>query len=313
VGRASGQEPWRDTSPHRVGFLTVNGARLHYLDWGGHGGTLLLLHGWGSNAHVFDDLAPRLTSRYHVVALTLRGFGESDTVPRTYTLTRYADDLRAALDSLRIAHAVVAAHSFGGWVLTAFAHRYPQRLTEAVYLDAAFDMHVSDSIVGRRPFKRPPLVNAKSAEDVMQWLRADFFGMWSPALEAEYRARPRDETARAVQLQQVGEESERATPDWGALPVKALAICALATPESEFPWLRPTDPAFAKARQFVERERRPQQHAECERFRQSRGDRSIIELPGHHYVFIAHPDDVAQALRAIARPQGTARVRSNDR
>ena len=299
---AHAQPAWHDESPHRAHYLRVNGARLHYLDWGGRGPLLLLIHGWGSNAHVFDDLAPRLTGTYHVVALTLRGFGESDTVPGNYTLARYADDVRATLDSLHAKQSVFAAHSFGGWVLTDLARRYASRVSEAVYLDAAFDMHVSDSIVARRPLKRPPLLNPRTREDVTRWLAADFFGMWTPALEAEYRARPDDEEARAAQLKRVAAEAERASPDWASLPVKAMAICALATTESEFPWLTPASPDYARAKGYVEDERRPRQHAECERFRTSRPGRQTVELPGHHYVFVAHPDEVARAVLGLRLP-----------
>jgi non-heme chloroperoxidase len=292
------QSPWRDASPHRAGFLVVDNARLHYLDWGGRGPLLLLVHGWNSNAHVFDDLAPRLTDRYHVVGLTLRGFGESDSAPSPYTLARYAEDVRATLDSLHAPRATIAAHSFGGWVLTEFAHRYPARVSSAVYLDAAFDMRGSDSIVARRPVHRPALA-AKSQADVMRWLAADFYGMWTPALEAEYRSRPRDETTRDRQLERVGKEAERARPNWAELNVPALAVCALAIPASEFPWLSPSDSAYPVAARFVEQVRRPKQHAECEAFRRSRADHRVIELPGHHYVFIWHPVEVANAIRAL--------------
>src|SRR6266516_1629971 len=40
-------------------FATVNGVRLHYLDWGGHGNVLLFLAGLGDSAHRFDSFAPR--------------------------------------------------------------------------------------------------------------------------------------------------------------------------------------------------------------------------------------------------------------
>ena len=293
------QAPWRDASPHRAGRLVVDRAHLHYLDWGGRGPFLLLIHGWNSNAHVFDDLAPRLTDRYHVVALTLRGFGESDSVPSTYSLARYADDVRATLDRFHAQRATLAAHSFGGWVVTEFAHRYPTRVSHAVYLDAAFDMRVSDSIVARRPLQRPALTEVTSQADVMRWLSANFFGMWTPALEAEYRSRPQDEAARARQLRRVGDEAAHTPPNWTELRVPALAICALATTASEFPWLSPSDSGYAVAARFVERERRPKQQAECERFRASRPDHRAIELPGHHYVFIWHPADVASAILAL--------------
>ena len=56
------------------------GVRLHYLDFGGPAGapTILFLAGLGNTAHSFDDFAPRFTDKFHVVALTRRGFGESD-------------------------------------------------------------------------------------------------------------------------------------------------------------------------------------------------------------------------------------------
>lgn len=41
------QSDWTDKSPHKAGFITVNGVKLHYLDWGGMGDTMLFLHGIG--------------------------------------------------------------------------------------------------------------------------------------------------------------------------------------------------------------------------------------------------------------------------
>jgi pimeloyl-ACP methyl ester carboxylesterase len=291
------ESAWRDPSPHRVGYLSINGTRLQYLDWGGQGPPLVLIHGWGSNAHTFDDLAPRLVERHRVVGLTLGGFGQSDSVPSTYSLDRYADDLVGAFDSLGIQSATVVAHSFGGWVLTQAALRYPARITRAVYLDAAFDMRASDSVVARRPIQRPPLGPVTSAEQVKRWLETNFFGMWSPALEAEYRSRPLDEPVRAQQLRRVVDEAKAASTDWSRLPMPALAICALAEVESEFPWLRPADSLFRTAQRYIDTERRPFQHRECERFRRSGATHRTVELPGHHYIFIWHPDEVAAAIR----------------
>lgn len=291
---------WRDPSPHHVGYVSINGARIQYLDWGGHGPPLVLIHGWGSNAHTFDDLAPRLVADQHVIGITLRGFGPSDSVSSSYSLDRYADDLVETFDSLGIASATVAAHSFGGWILTRTALRYPARISRAIYLDAAFDMRSSDSIVARRPVKRPALGAVSSPEQVMRWLEANFFGTWSPALEAEYRSRPVDETARARQLQPVVDEAEATPPDWSRLAMPALAICALAQVESEFPWLRLTDSLASAARRYIETERQPFQHRECERFRGSGANHQTVELPGHHYIFIWHPDEVAAAIHDFA-------------
>src|SRR6266853_5506076 len=59
-------------------FVTANGVRLHYLDWGGRGDTILFLPGFNDTAHVYDQFAPRFTDRFHVIGLTRRGVGESD-------------------------------------------------------------------------------------------------------------------------------------------------------------------------------------------------------------------------------------------
>jgi hypothetical protein len=94
-----------DHSPHRQRFITVTGFRLHVLDWDGHGPVVLLLPGWGSNAHVYDDLAPQLTGRFHVLAVTIRGFVPSEAPERDapsgpYSVDRVVEDIRGVLASI---------------------------------------------------------------------------------------------------------------------------------------------------------------------------------------------------------------------
>jgi len=45
-------------SPYQDRFVTVNGLRLHYLDWGAEGKQpFIMLHGIGRVAHSFDHIA----------------------------------------------------------------------------------------------------------------------------------------------------------------------------------------------------------------------------------------------------------------
>src|SRR5258705_10112870 len=129
-----------DKSPHKTGFITVNGVKLHYLDWGGAGDmTLLLLHGMGDTAHTYDQLAPRFTNQFRVLALTRRGHGESEIPASGYDTATLVEDIRQFLDALKIQRVVLAGHSFAGDELTRFAVLHADRLTKLIYLDSAYD------------------------------------------------------------------------------------------------------------------------------------------------------------------------------
>src|SRR5687768_8222923 len=68
---------WTDPAAHRDGFVAAGGVRLNYLDWGGSGPNLILIHGLGDNPHVFDDFVPALGGKFRVVAYARRGHGRS--------------------------------------------------------------------------------------------------------------------------------------------------------------------------------------------------------------------------------------------
>ena len=54
-------------------YLTVNGLRLHYLDWGNQGAMpLVLLHGLRSYAHSWDGVSREFADRYRVIAIDQR-------------------------------------------------------------------------------------------------------------------------------------------------------------------------------------------------------------------------------------------------
>ena len=121
-----------DNSPHKSDFVTVNGIRLHYLDWGGTGPILLFLPGMGCNAHIFDRFGPRLflpfTGQFHVLALTRRGHGESDHPETGYDIDTLTEDIRLFLDALKLDRVILAGHSMAGVELSHFAALHPERV-----------------------------------------------------------------------------------------------------------------------------------------------------------------------------------------
>ncbi|MBE0696307.1 MAG: alpha/beta hydrolase [Anaerolineaceae bacterium] len=128
-----------DTSPHKSSLANVNGIHLHYLDWGGNGSALLFLAGLNTNAHIFDRIAPRFTDKFHTLALTRRGDGESEIPETGYDLETLTDDIRLFLDYLQIDRAILVQHTNEGIELPRFAARFPERVLKLVFLEPPYD------------------------------------------------------------------------------------------------------------------------------------------------------------------------------
>ena len=118
-------------------FVSANGLRLRYRDWGGSGRILIALHGSSAHAHWWDPVAPHLAPRYRVLALDWRGHGRSAWPrPPAYRTEDFTADLLAVIEALRLDRPIVAGHSMGGQVAMAFAAWHPERLAGLVLLDA---------------------------------------------------------------------------------------------------------------------------------------------------------------------------------
>ena len=118
-------------------YVETNGIRLHYLDHAGDGPTLVLAPGLSANAHSFDGLMRAgLGDVAHVLALDLRGRGESDAPPTGYAMDDHARDVIGLLDALDLDRVVMGGHSFGGLLTYWLAANHPERVERCVVLDA---------------------------------------------------------------------------------------------------------------------------------------------------------------------------------
>ena len=75
------------------GFVTARGAQLHYVDWGGGGPPLLLLHGLQDCTGNWEHIAKELARTHHVYALDSRGHGDSEHVPGHYQFENYVGEV----------------------------------------------------------------------------------------------------------------------------------------------------------------------------------------------------------------------------
>src|SRR5579872_5508507 len=87
------------TALHSQDFYnTVNGLKLHSVGWLGdtvvERPTIILLHGIARHAHTFDHIAPQLFRTHQVIALDMRGHGDSGWSPEgAYLVDDYVKDL----------------------------------------------------------------------------------------------------------------------------------------------------------------------------------------------------------------------------
>ena len=124
-------------TPYQDKFINVNGLRLHYLDWGAPGKqAFIMLHGIGRMAHSFDHIAPQFNSDYHVIALDMRGHGDSQwSSEGAYLVEDYARDLAAFIEQLNLRNVILLGNSTGGRVVQYYAGTHPDRMAKLIVED----------------------------------------------------------------------------------------------------------------------------------------------------------------------------------
>jgi pimeloyl-ACP methyl ester carboxylesterase len=315
-GQAPAQPPAGDASTHVERFITMgDGTRIEVLDWGGTGDAVMFVHGFGLNAHIWDDIAPRLTNEHRVLAMTVRGWAPSDAPERGYTYATVASDIMTVLDSLHIRRVSLIGHSFGGKIISTAAQRYRGRVRSLVYIDAAIQDHARDSVFALRPFSRPafamPPGDSTLATYRVAWREYAsryLFGTWTGALQADLDAELASVADHSngrrdslVKRYGVDDPADRRQTDFTLITQSALSICAMATPKTLYPWLTQDSARWSPARDYVVTILRPFEHAECDAFEETAPHHRTVRLDGSHYLFITRESDVVEAIREFLR------------
>ena len=290
-----GQDPasWRDPSPHQVRFVTVEpSVRVEVLDWGGNGRPILFV-GCYLSAHVYDDIAPKLTDRFRVYAVTRRGVGTSDRPTTGYDAQRRAADLLEVMNALRLEKPILVGNSCGGDILHAVGAQHAERVGGLVYLDGAQDptLKLTDYV--------PPAIYQRLSLDVPKKPK---LARQPPPLvfpEAERRQlteRPLDPAVRKAIV-----EDHKVRPDYARIRVPVLAIYRTTTLAQA---LKDYDPQNDEERAGVIADyvgHRAMLEKWQSDLRAGVPDARIVELPDANlYMFISNEADVIRELRAFA-------------
>lgn len=305
VAQRTANDPWPDVAAHQSAFATVNGVRLHYLDWGGAGPSMVLVPGNGDSPHTFDGLAAHFATQYRIVAYARRGNGQSEKPATGYELDTFVEDLRGLMDWLGLARAVLVATSMGGAEMTRFAARYPQRVVKLVYLDAAYDWTDYAPVRKQRPQWPETAGVRKSFAAFREWSqRATPAIPWSGASEAALRdsvAIASDGSVTDVIPDSIAAAMVRvmdsAHREYGALQAPALAIFAWQSARTLTPTGAPE--AFRRRMaEWVRDGRGPWVAKNIARFRREVKNGVVIELPDtDHGVYLHRETEVVTHMR----------------
>ncbi len=123
-------------------FLTINGLPLHYVEWGTPGKpSMVLLHGFQSNAHTWDTFSQAMAADYHVLALDQRGHGDTGWAPDSnYAPDAFISDIVGFIDTLNLAPTLLVGHSMGGRHAAMVAADYPEKVNKIIIVDTPAEL-----------------------------------------------------------------------------------------------------------------------------------------------------------------------------
>ncbi|WP_232234630.1 alpha/beta fold hydrolase [Actinoplanes sp. N902-109] len=154
---ASATTPGRSRVP--AGFTeqraSVGGLHINYVR-GGHGPTLVLLHGFPESWYMWRDVLPALAEHYTVIAPDLPGSGRSDAPATGYDKKTLAADLYGLLVQLgRQHHIRLAGHDIGTMVAYAYAAAHPGDVDKLVLSEAPIpdeEVYTYPALTARGPY-----------------------------------------------------------------------------------------------------------------------------------------------------------------
>jgi pimeloyl-ACP methyl ester carboxylesterase len=119
---------------HRIADLD---GPVHYIDFGGDGEPMLMVHGLGGNALNWMAVGPELAKRYHAIAIDLVGFGQTPLHNRAATVGANAGLVAAFIEKVIGRPVVLMGNSMGGHIAILVSADHPRWVSECILVDPA--------------------------------------------------------------------------------------------------------------------------------------------------------------------------------
>ena len=203
-------------------YTTLDGARIHYVNYGKGSDALVLIHGWTMNVDNWRDQIPDFARRNRVIAIDLPGHGLSDKPQVTYSMDLFARAVDAVMRDAKVKRAVLVGHSMGTPIARQFYRKYPEKTLAIVIADGSLRPFGDKAFMDR-------IIAGFRGPNYMDTVNQMFAGMMGPGLSDEAKQRIKTSTLNTPQPVLVSAMEGMAAPDiWGEdkINVPVLAIMA---------------------------------------------------------------------------------------
>ncbi|WUD70582.1 alpha/beta hydrolase [Streptomyces sp. NBC_00510] len=138
-GAGSGHSTFRQAEPppgFRSKYAEVNGFRMHYVR-GGKGSPVVLIHGFPQTWTEWRQQMGPLSKKHTVIAVDLRGMGNSQVTKSGYSTAQLAGDVHQLLKQLKLNNGIeVVGHDVGSSVSYAYAAQWPSEVRRMAVMEA---------------------------------------------------------------------------------------------------------------------------------------------------------------------------------
>ena len=127
------------TMVYQETFVQRDQHRIYVRDHPGAEPTIVVMHGFPDNLHLYDRLLPHLSPPRRVVAFDFLGWGNSDKpAGYPYTTDNQVGDLDAVITQLKLGPVVLVAHDASGPPAIDWALAHPERVEGLVLLNTYY-------------------------------------------------------------------------------------------------------------------------------------------------------------------------------
>ena len=150
----------------KSGYAEVNGVKLHYVEGGQGQRTVVLIPGWPQTWYAWRKVMPELGKNYRVIAIDIRGMGDSSRPDDGYDTKTASQDVSALMDKLGVSHYSVIGHDIGMWIAYPLAARHGEAIDKLVMTEATIP-----GVTPWPPMLLPPQANAGMTQFMFNQLR----------------------------------------------------------------------------------------------------------------------------------------------